>query len=109
MHLEIRAGGLSGTAGVAALQNNFTKFTDRKTDVINTFKLVQSKTRDTHGGVGDMRSALSRLESRIQRENEELAAVQEVQRKTGSFIDLAISVDEQAAAAVNKNKNSLSK
>ena len=105
MRIEMNAGGLQGAIAIGEFQLNFTSFISKADDVISSFKAVRSATSNLSGGVGTLRDAYDDINARITREEEKKAAAIEVRKKSFTFLDLAVRIDNQVARLVTKNRN----
>lgn len=107
MRIELNAGGLSGGIAVQSFQNDLSKVSKKIDDVVGAFQTVKKKTNDLTGGVGKLQTALSGIESRIKTDTKKQDGIEVAQQKVGSFIDLALKIDSEAAACVSKNQKEL--
>ncbi len=101
MRIEIHAGGF----GIPTYQSNMSGFLSDADSVISSFKTVSSKVYDLNGGVGNLQGAVDELSARIHQEEQKREAAAAARQKSNDFLDLAIRVDKQVAALVDKNKN----
>ena len=105
MHIEINAGGLGAGIAVAEFQSNMSGFISDAESVISSFKTVRKKIGELSGGVGSLQNAVDDLSERIRQEEKAKEAADTVKKKSNDFLELAVRVDKQVAADVNKNKN----
>ena len=105
LRIEISSGGL-GTS-VMDFQSDLTSFLFDAESMISSFKAVQNSTYSLNGGVGDLQSSLSQIESRIQTEEAKKLEAEHIQAKANDFIQLAERVDHQVESCVNQNKEEL--
>ena len=105
MHIEINSGGLGGAIAVSEYRSNMSSFLSNAENVISSFKAVRNATYDLNGGVGALQTTVADLSTRISYEEEKLDAAVAVQKKSNDFLDLAVRIDNQVSALVNKNKD----
>ncbi len=104
MRIEINAGGLAAGVAVAEYQDNIDSFISDVDNIISGFKAVTQKVCDLAGGVGSLQSAVDDISQRIWQEESKKEAAVVVQTKSNGFLELAMRVDKQVAAAVNQNR-----
>ncbi len=104
MRIEISAGGLAAGVAVAEYQDNIASFISDVDNIISGFKAVTQKVCDLAGGVGSLQSAVDDISQRIWQEESKKETAVVVQTKSNGFLELAMRVDKQVAAAVNQNR-----
>lgn len=106
MRIEINSGGV-GAVAVSEMQSALSTYIGNAANVIDCFKTVKGSTSGLNGGVGNLESALSYVDSRVQSEETKLQEAKNIQNRVDYFIDLAMRVDNSVSEKVNKNKNEL--
>lgn len=104
MQLTINAGGISGAFGIMDLQMDLRAMIDNTSDVIGSFKTIMSDTYSLSGGVGVLQSAVDNIACRIAEENRKVSEQEEFVQTVDEFLELAISVDSEVAAAMAANE-----
>lgn len=101
--IELAAGGF-GFGGISSLQTDFSGLVAKSENVIASFAVVKSKTSNISGGVGNLKTALDDIGSRIAEEEKTKSNIQDIQKKTDEFVELTVQKDKQAAEIVKNNQ-----
>lgn len=105
MRIELNAGGLCGMASISSMQSDINSLLSKSNSLMASFQRVKNFAYNMNGGVGNLGNAVNQIESRISFEESRITALQEVDKKSNGFIELAIATDINVGGLVNKNKN----
>jgi len=105
VRIEINSIGLGGVATISGFQNDFSGLISKSRKMIAAFQVVKQQSYGMNGGIGNLQSAVDKVENRISVEENRITAIENVEKKADNFLELAIKTDIQAGAQVNKNKN----
>lgn len=105
MRIELNAGGLGGMASIPSMQTDVSSLLSKSSSLLASFQGVKNFAYNMNGGVGSLENAVNQIESRISFEESRITALQEVNKKSNGFIELAIATDIKVGGLVNKNKN----
>lgn len=92
----------SSGGSVGALQSKLSGLHTNISGTIETLRNVKTKLSNVEGG--GMEAASSNIQSRINAEQEKLEAVQISGEKLNTFLDNAVTTDQQVANQVNRNR-----
>lgn len=105
MRIELNAGGLGGTAAISGFHTDYSGLISKSKKALSVFQVVRQQSYNMNGGIGNLQSAVNEIETRISAEEAKVAAIETVEKKTNSFLELAIKTDIQASVQVNRSKN----
>ena len=105
MRIEINSGGIDAAVAVSEYQLNASSFSKGIDSIISCFKAIKTETYNLSGGIGNLQGALDEINTRIAAEEERKNNADTIRKKTNDFLDLAIRVDNQVSALVNKNQD----
>lgn len=105
MRIELNAGGLGGLAAISGFHTDFSGLISRSKKMISAFQVVRQQSYGINGGVGNLQGAVNEIESRISIEENRITAIETVEKKANSFLELTIKTDIQASTQVNRSKN----
>lgn len=105
MRIELNAGGLGGAVAISGFHTDFSGLISKSKKALSVFQVVRQQSYNMNGGIGNLQGAVNEIETRISAEETKVSAIETVEKKTNSFLELAIKTDIQASIQVNKSKN----
>lgn len=104
MRIEINAGGLGGVLAVHDYLSDINTLTQKSNSVIASFATVKNAICNVTGGLGNLSEAVSMLNDRMQRDEQDKIYLYEVKNESQTFLDLAKEVDRNVEKMLNQSR-----
>lgn len=104
MRIEINAGGLGGVLAVHDYLDDIDTLTHKSNSVIESFATVKKSVCEVTGGLGNLSEAVSMLNDRMQRDEQDRLYLYEVKKESQTFLDLAKEVDRSVEKMLNQSR-----
>lgn len=109
MRININAGGMFGSGGVAAMQTSLDLLHYSIEDTIEDLHSLNEKIRNVNGGTHHLEGALSSINNRIQAEEAKKENLEATAQRFNTFLDNAVRIDNAVSRTIKQEQKAFYK